>query len=220
MKDDGQKQLIGGMYDETNKTIKFLTNKTGKFTIRENSVLFEDLLSHKWAEGSISSMAAKGIIVGRTKDEFDPAVSITRAEFSVLIARTLKLNDDIDKILPFEDVKEDSWYYKSILAVYDNGLASGKSSTSFDPNGNITREEITTIVGDVLADNLYKTQDTKTLTKFNDMDHISKWAQQGAAMSAHNQLIKGYNDNFMPKENATRAETAAILDSLYRLILE
>lgn len=220
MKQDGSKEIIGGVYNETTKNIKFLTHKLGRFTIGENRLEFKDLSNHKWAVEAVNSMAAKGIIGGKTKDIFDPAANITRAEFSALVSRMLKYNEDIDNELPFKDVSKDKWYYKSISSVYENGLINGKSNTSFDPEGYITREEISKIIGQVLENKLYKKQDTKYLSKFTDSDKISPWAREGASISSYNKIISGYNDQFSPKQNATRAETAVMLHRLYELIMD
>lgn len=220
VKEDGTKEIIGGVYDETNKNIKFLTHKLGRFTIGENRVEFKDLSNHGWAVEAINSMAAKGIIGGKAKDKFDPAANITRAEFSALISRMLKYNEDIDNELPFKDVNKGKWYYKSISTVYKNRLINGKSDISFDPDGYITREEMSKIIGQVLENKLYKNQNTKYLSKFTDRNSISTWAQEGASISAYNKIISGYNGQFSPKQNATRAETAVMLYRLYELTID
>lgn len=220
IKKDGSKELIGGMYDESTKTVKFITNKLGNFTVRENNVSFKDLSAYNWAEKAINSMASKGIINGRSEEKFDPSAKITRAEFSTLISRTLKLNEDLDERVEFKDIKQDAWYSKPVLAIYQNGLVNGKSSDSFDPEGNITREEMAKIIGKVLENNLYKSQDTEVLEQFTDVDSISKWAKEGSAIAVYNKLINGDNGKFMPNKDATRAETATILYRLYGLIMD
>lgn len=218
--EDGTKELLGGRYDEVTKTVKFLSYKLGEFKIIENPVSFDDISEYKWAKEAINTMAAKGIIQGRTQEHFDPNANITRAEFSALISRILKLNESINNELKFKDVGKDKWYYNAISAIYENGLVSGRSEDIFDPEGNITREEMTKIIGEILEKNLYKKQDEKMLNQFNDAHNISNWAKQGAAISAHNKLIVGDNGKFKPREDATRVETVAILHKLYELIID
>ncbi len=43
--------------------------------------------------------------------------------------------------IPFEDVPRDSWYYKDIRNLFFAGLINGKTETTFDPDGGITRAE-------------------------------------------------------------------------------
>lgn len=217
---DKTKSLVGGIYDLSTKSITFLTHKLGEFRVEENTVEFKDLASYSWAEEAINSMAAKGIIGGKATDKFSPADNITRAEFAALISRMLKYNEDTQGNLTFSDVKTDNWFYKSVLTVCMNGLINGKSATSFDPNGNITREEMSKIIGLILAQSSYKKQDKKLLTKFSDGSTIASWAEEGAAISVYNGVIQGVNDRFNPKANATRAEAAVILYRLYDLIIK
>lgn len=217
---DKTKSLVGGIYDLSTKSVTFLTHKLGEFRVEENTVEFKDLASYSWAEQAINSMAAKGIIGGKATDKFSPADNITRAEFAALISRMLKYNEDIQGNLTFSDVKADNWFYKPVLTVCMNGLINGKSSTNFDPNGNITREEMSKIIGLVLAQSSYKKQDKKLLTKFSDGSTIASWAEEGAAISIYNGVIQGANDRFNPKANATRAEAAVMLYRLYDLIMK
>ncbi len=217
--EDKTKELIGGVYDSETKCMKFITHKSGEFKVETNKAEFKDLSNYEWADEAVNSMAAKGIIGGRTSEEFVPASNITRAEFSALISRMMKYNDDLDINLPFKDVNTDKWYFKSVGAVYRNDLINGKSPVSFDPDGYITREEMSKIIGAILDKNLYKTQDKSVLMKFSDVDSISAWAEQGAGLTAYNEVIKGSDGRFNPKANATRAETAVMLYRLYDLII-
>lgn len=218
--EDGSREIIGGVYDDTTKSISFLTHKLGRFVVEENSATqFEDLSAYNWAQESINAMATKGIINGKTENEFHPAANITRAEFSALVSRVLKYNEGLNEEIPFKDVSKDKWYYESILTSYRNGLINGKSLTEFDPEGYITREEITKIIGNVLVNNKYKIKESVELEKFNDNSNIVSWAKEEAATATYHGIIRGDNNSFNPKNNATRAETAVILYRLYELIL-
>lgn len=220
IKEDGTKEVVGGVYDEATKTVKFITEQTGKFIVEEGSKEFQDTGKHKWALDAIESMAVKGIINGKSDTTFAPTANITRAEFAALASRMLKLNENSSRDIPFADVDNSKWYYNSVAAVYDNGLINGKSNTTFDPEGNITREEMAKIIGNILENHHYKGQATSELAKFNDKDSVSPWAQNGAAMAVHNGIITGDAGKFNPKSNATRAETAVMLYRLYELVMD
>jgi len=47
----------------------------------------------------------------------------------------------------FSDVKEKDWFYDAVQYVYENGLFSGTSATSFDPYGSMTRGMFVTVLG-------------------------------------------------------------------------
>lgn len=64
-----------------------------------------------------------------------------------------------DVVLPFTDVKETDWFYKSIKNMYFSGIAQGVSETLFDPNAPLTRAQ-----GFALADRILKEVDDRFAT--------------------------------------------------------
>ena len=56
----------------------------------------------------------------------------------------LLLGQDIT--LPFEDVKEDDWFYSAVKHVYMSDIMNGRTETTFNPNEPMTRAEIATVV--------------------------------------------------------------------------
>lgn len=58
---------------------------------------------------------------------------------------TIQVKFSID--LPFEDVKESSWYADSVAFVYTKGLFNGTSSTVFSPNAKMNRGMFVTVLG-------------------------------------------------------------------------
>ena len=47
-----------------------------------------------------------------------------------------------DVLMPFDDVKDDKWYYKAVQHVYNAGLMNGTSDHTFEPERNMTRAEM------------------------------------------------------------------------------
>ena len=45
---------------------------------------------------------------------------------------------------PFTDVTEDKYYYDAVLWAVENGITTGKTDTTFDPNGDCTRKYVVT----------------------------------------------------------------------------
>ena len=56
----------------------------------------------------------------------------------------LLLNNEIE--LPFEDVKEDDWFYSAVKHVYMSDIMNGRTETTFNPNEPMTRAEIATVI--------------------------------------------------------------------------
>ncbi|SHK22549.1 S-layer homology domain-containing protein [Tepidibacter formicigenes] len=217
--DNKNLEPMGGVYDSETKTVKFITNHFSKYFAKEYTKSFSDLENTKWAKDAVEIMAAKGIVNGKENNKFSPNDNITRAEFAALITRMLKCVD-CDSEIPFEDVNKNDWYYKSIASAYSNGLINGKGDTVFDPNGDITREEMSKIIASVLERKGYKRAKIEELNVFKDKEKIASWAKEGVATSVREGIINGIDEkSFVPKQKATRAQAAVMLYRLYNSIM-
>ena len=88
---------------------------------------------------------------------------IPRYHIDYLYAVTAK-----DFKLPFTDVPEDKWSYKAIKNLYFAGLINGVTDTLFEPERNITREEVAAII-----DRLLKTIDDKFENIYKQINSIN-----------------------------------------------
>ncbi|WP_053955268.1 S-layer homology domain-containing protein [Inediibacterium massiliense] len=223
LKDNGIIENMGGVYDPVTKMVtfetthfsKYFANKVEKTEIKST---FNDLIGYEWAKEAIEEMAQKGIISGRSEDVFDPSASITRAEFATLITKMLGLNIENEKV-SFTDIEDTAWYTPYVKTAYKNGFVRGRSETIFDPNGKITREEMTTIIGKVLIQKGKEKANINELERFNDKTNIASWANEKVALCVKESMIRGMPDGtFMPKQNANRAQAAVMLNQLYHNI--
>ncbi|MFZ7101758.1 MAG: S-layer homology domain-containing protein [Peptococcaceae bacterium] len=91
---DGSGNVISvssGRYDAATGTATFFTTHFSQYAIVFVHKTFDDLDSAVWAKKPIEVMASKGIISGTGKAAFSPAVNITRADYLVLLIKTLGL---------------------------------------------------------------------------------------------------------------------------------
>ncbi|WP_432663284.1 S-layer homology domain-containing protein [Wukongibacter baidiensis] len=222
LKDDETKEIIAGKYDTLTESIKFISSELGKYTFsvpEKPKKKFFDLDNHSWAKEAVNVMIAKGVVNGRSDTEFDPDSEITRAEFATLIIRMLEyeINDNIS--IPFEDVDKNSWYYKYVAAAYKNGLINGREETKFDPNGNITRQEMAKVIAKVLENESVNVEENTELDSFEDKEDIATWAKSSAALAAKEGIITGMeNGRFAPNEKANRAQAVVMLHRLYKIL--
>lgn len=122
--------------------------------------------------------------------------------------------------MDFKDVAKDSWYYNNIEIIYSLGIVNGKDAKNFDSQGQITREEISKIVGNILNEESFKKCSKDLLNKYKDNKDTSKWAEDEISLVIDQGILKGDKDESInPKSNATRAEAAVMLDRLYNLLL-
>lgn len=111
------------------------------------------------------------------------------------------------RTLPFTDVAANNWYFGAVKYMFDTGIMNGISSTSFSPNGQITRAMIVTMLyrleGEPAAD--------AGAVAFSDVAGSAYYAK-AVAWAVQNGVVNGYsNGNFGPNDLATREQTAAIL---------
>ncbi|QZY55704.1 S-layer homology domain-containing protein [Crassaminicella profunda] len=223
LKDDGRIESIGGEYDSATKAITFAITHFSKYFAKkvdkEMTKTFTDLKNYDWAKEAIEAMASKGFISGRKSGIFDPSANITRAEFATLIAKMLEYKGKDE--IPFRDVDKEKWYYDAVSIAYKNGLINGRTDTVFDPEGNITRQEMAVIISKVLEKKDYEKANIKSLNKFKDKDDISPWARDGVSLCVKAEIINGMGENnFTPTQNANRAQAAVMIYKLYDLVQE
>ncbi|WP_432408118.1 S-layer homology domain-containing protein [Wukongibacter sp. M2B1] len=222
LRDDGIKKKIAAKYDFSTKSVVFMTSELGKYILEmsgKNKKEFTDLNDHEWAKEAVKVMVEKEIVNGRSDTKFDPNAEITRAEFATLIVRVLEYEMNDEVAIPFEDVDANSWYYKYISTAYQNGLINGKTEKEFDPEGSITRQEMTKIIAKVFKNESFVTKEDTELDSFKDKEDIAVWAKSESALVVNEGIITGMEDGrFAPKEKANRAQAVVMLHRLYNLI--
>ncbi|WP_438351673.1 S-layer homology domain-containing protein [Paenibacillus sp. FA6] len=196
-------------------TIKRLSNSI--YTIVEHHQTFNDIGGH-WAKSEIELLASKLVIKGMTDTTYKPDNSMTRAEIASLLVRALGLKEQTTA--QFTDVASNQWYAGAVGAAVKAGLVTGVGNELFDPNANITREEMVVMISRALhmADKDVAV-DVPLLLKFNDHKKISNWAEEQVSQVLKAGIINGNTVNtFAPKDDVTRAEAAVMLQRFLKYV--
>lgn len=191
----------------------------GIFTVLEYSKKFADLKGH-WAGNDIESLASKWIVQGGSNNQYNPAQTITRAEFTALLVRSLGIVPSVDGH-GFADVAGDDILSGEIGAAFKIGLVQGNSGIdgqSFTPNENLSRSEMATMIARAIriiqgtnSNNSTVSYD-KVLSRFKDSGSIPSWAAQDVAWLVEYNLLKGNpQGGFNPDGSTTRAEAAVLI---------
>lgn len=108
--------------------------------------------------------------------------------------------------LPFADVPSGSWYYDDVAYVYDTGLMTGLTATTFGPNLSTTRGMIVTILW-----RMENEPAAKHGCPFADVRRGSYY-EQAIAWASENGIVTGFDaSTFAPDRAITREQLAAIL---------
>jgi uncharacterized lipoprotein YddW (UPF0748 family) len=190
---------------------------TGLSLNTETSKYFPDVgYKYLWAMDAIDGFYEKGIIKGDHRGMFNPGANTKRGDFIIMVVNALGLDAEYEG--NFSDVKKDSYYYDAIAIAKELGIIKGIREGIFNPDGNITREDMMVIVTKALEVSGIELEkpDLDSLLEYNDAHDISGYAKEAVATLTSAGLVKGFGGGVHPKRMATRAEIVVILN----LILE
>lgn len=176
---------------------------------------FEDIKGH-WAEADINAMFEKGFVNGKSETLFDPDSNITRAEFTAMAVRLLRIEQK-GLESSFTDVNESDWYFDAVNSAAEKGIVNGFGA-EFYPNKTLTRGEMAKILMGV-CDEAGITAQTGAAAVFADEEDFSDWEKEAISFVSSAGLVNGMPDgSYNNKGNATRAEAAVVLKRVYDLI--
>ncbi len=170
---------------------------------------------------AVETLAAQGIVRGRSETEFDPDSYITRADNAVLLLRILGETAEFTE--NFDDVYPSAYYYKEIGMAKELGIAMGYGDNLFDPDNQVKRQDMATMAYRVLRQKgaLTSIPNTGVLNQFQDKDQIDFYARDAMAACISSGLISGYGDGLVdPQGNATRVEVTIFMYRIQNLINE
>lgn len=217
--DSGQAVSVpNGLYDPITGMVTFKTSHFSKYAINFVKITFPDIISLDWAQKQIEVLASKGIIQGVSNNQFNPAAQISRADFLVLLMRTMELQGSLGAL--FADIKPGEYYTEALQLARGLGITEGTGNNFFNPLSPITREDMMVLTDRALSI-AKKVQEGKTTPVepiFNDSSDISSYAQKSIDALVQLGLVSGYNHSIYPKESATRAQTAVLMYNIYKLV--
>ena len=112
---------------------------------------------------------------------------------------------------PFDDVVKGSWYQKAVAWAYQSGVVKGMSPTSFEPDSNISREQMVTMLYRY-ANRVAATKTSAPLSQFVDASSVSDWALPAMQWAVGVEVINGMSPTTLePQGLTTRAQIARIL---------
>ena len=172
---------------------------------------FTDIEGH-WAKEAIKYVVNKGYFQGVSDREFAPNKGITRGQLVTVLGRILNIDKTSFKSNNFKDVKADAYYAPYVAWAESVGITKGRGNGSFDPDKEITREEMAVMMVKFLKVSGKKLNVKGTASAFKDDVNIESWAKDAVMEMAKLGLVKGVEDgSFSPKTQFTRAQVAQIL---------
>lgn len=198
--------MSAGYGDSSSSTNSNTNNNTAMTTPIKG---FSDLSEAEWATEAINALNNLGIINGMSDGVFAPQLTVTREQFAKMIVGVMGYTVDENATTSFSDANG-AWYTPYIAAAVDSGIITGRDNGTFGVGENITRQDMAVIIFRALG------LSAGEIHEFTDSAEISDYAIDAVSALYNMGIISGYTDgSFGPKNNASRAEAAKMLYSVY-----
>ncbi|MFA5536050.1 MAG: InlB B-repeat-containing protein, partial [Bacillota bacterium] len=214
--DSGEPELVSNcFYDPVTGRVNFSTGHFSHYAVGYNKINFKDVAEGSWYGDAVSFIAAREITWGTGDGNFSPESKLTRGQFIVMLMRAYGIAPDVDPSDNFSDA--DLTYCTGYLAAAKRlGIANGVGNNMFAPDDAITRQEMFTLLYNVLrtAGRLPLGTRVRPLSAFDDVLDIAPWADEAMTFLTETGVINGCDGKLMPGNATTRAEMAQVLYNL------
>ncbi len=165
-----------------------------------------------WAVSSINEMFDNGCMTDAVSYEYQ--TYITRSEFCDLAIkaaeRQLRMIFPISDRIVFGDTDN-----INVAKLHNSGIIEGVTESDFEPEMNITREQIAKIVMQ-LGRNYFNISSNMGDFLYNDNSNISEWAKEAVYCLNTNSIMYGSDNVFRPKDYVTKEEAVIIISRLIK----
>lgn len=175
---------------------------------------FTDVKETNWFYENVKYAVINGLMNGTTDTAFEPNSPLTRAMLVTVLWRP-DGKPEANASLAFTVVEGASYYAEAVRWANENGIVLGTTDSSFVPDSAVTREQVAAIL---MRYAVYKGKgtDSNENLSYSDAAEISDYAQNAVRYCREKGIMQGRENHFFaPKEHATRAEIAAVLQRFF-----
>ncbi len=181
---------------------------------------FSDVLSSTDLYYDVEYVWKEGLMMGTSTSLFSPTTSLQRESFAVILYRRNGSPSVQGLSNPFVDVPDNnSESTNAIKWAYANGIIFGTSPTTFEPSGNIIRQDmavmLTRYIDNVTNISLPVVQTFNYSGTYSDYNQVSSYAISSVKRLYEAGIMIGNGNQFNPLSNALRDQTARIMYNLY-----
>ena len=208
-------QIVSGAYNAATGKVDFRVTHFSTYAVGYNKVSFSDVGSGDWCYPAVTFIAARGITKGTTETTYGPNDKLTRGQFIVMLMKAYGLEPDENTADNFADAGN-TYYTGYLAAVKRLGLSSGTGNNRFSPNAEITRQEMFTLLYNILnfVGAAPEGVSGKTLSSFTDSGKLASWARNAVESLVKTGKVSGSGGLINPLNKASRADMAQTLYSL------
>ena len=203
---DGKETIVPKSVVTEDGVVLELT-ESANVKIIDNSKDFTDVPNTHWADSAVDFVSSRELFQGVSATTFAPEQAMTRGMLATVLYR-LESTPGVKVDSAFSDVKDDAYYADGVHWAAENGVVSGYGDGTYQPNKNISRQELVTMLyryagQPAVADNSLN---------YSDAQNVSDYAKNAMRWAVDTGIIKGMSDNTLnPQGLATRAQVATML---------
>lgn len=192
--------------------LKCKITELGDYALRIVYPYFDDVSG--WSKEYVEALYNRGIISGKGERMFAPDENVTREEFVKLVVETAGMTRAWTD--EFDDVAADAWYAGYIGAASKNNIVNGVGDRNFGIGENITRQDMAKLLYGMLLHEGFVSEGAKSELAYADSVDIAPYAREAVGVLSGLGIISGdESGNFMPTDNATRAQAAKLIYKLF-----
>ena len=174
--------------------------------------VFSDVARNAWYFDAIDYVYRNGLFAGTAATVFSPGTPMTRGMFVTVLYRLDGL-PAAGQGGAFTDVANALlYYYDAVTWANANGIVTGYTDGTFQPDRAVTREEMAAIMhryASFKGRNMQAPGDT--YDAFPDNNEVSSYAVAAMRWAVSWEIIRGSGGRLLPRNTATRAEVAQII---------
>ena len=174
---------------------------------------YADVPEGAWYASYAAEATRRGLINGTAPGAFSPDATTTRAMFVTMLSRVHLSGDGAAVIAGsggFPDIPAGAWFADAAAWAIDAGVVNGMDG-AFNPNGQVSREQLVTMLFRYAAAQDFSLTERRTLSGFSDAASVSAWASDAMSWAVAAGVINGVDGALAPQATATRAQVAAML---------
>ena len=214
--DNGELTEIACTYNRSINSVIFVVSSVSKYVIMYDASAawvnpFSDVKDTDWFFDAVRFVSARGLMNGTSETTFAPNSNLTRAMLVTILYR-YEGEPAVSDNSSFTDVPSGQWYSDAIAWAAANGIVEGVGDDKYSPNGNITREQLATILHRYAKLKSTDVTANGDLSIYLDSNTMSNWAGDAMKWAVGSGIITGTSDTTVnPKGTATRAQVATML---------
>ena len=188
----------------------WLTEAFGDWSAENNQPLplYIDILKTDWYYEAVMRASDYGIMNGMSNGIFAPNELSTRAQGAKVLYAISGAGQVTFKDI-FPDVTNNDWFAPAVMWGYENGVIKGHEDGTFQPNAQITRQDMVVLLYRYLGSPAVS---GILLAQYKDHAQVSAYATAAVEWALENGILQGYEDaTIRPGNEIIRAELAAIM---------